>query len=728
MASKLNLNKLFGKTTKSEHLDIYETKTELNSGISKETSTSAKRSNSLERNVKMAKINNLPKEKIIRKTAEPSSKIDNTKVAASKLKTNTVKSNEQKSSKDNKVINNNNADLPKAERVNKLRKFIQEVHYKESSCSSFDDNTINKTNDEEEETEAEHIPIYKKCLLEEKKPSKVKEKDDPYKIEFEYSDELRIKKAKNKKRDNEDSINEYDKKMDQIMNKIRNKLEKNKGITFKKTGKKAPSKPTIAKTEYVKSYLNSVYSNKKIASKIKKPRKETLLKPPKPKVVQKGIDSGDDEPAHDDIYDIINEAPSTSRQTGEINIISNVVVHPADNDESIFDISFSQPDANSTVIKPQEKSATPWRLQIQSLKKNPHLLHYKKSSLPNYDQEMILDSTYLENSMSYKSQTPSFQKTPVYQAGLARTIADDSQLSNTFGCQREMSKTPGHLLEMSKTPGHQSKMSKTPVRLSEMSKTPAHQSDITDPQPGPSKTPSYQSGLLKSLAYEIEDSEIVYSIEESNTTPAKSTKTPLKSNATVQSSILDFVGTSTVTKAAKKNANLSLFDNDQFSPIKATHSPTKRKSPKKAKRNMCDKENDESQAGVVSTVHTMPLVTSNIINVVAEKTVVENEDGIDNYFGFDSTLNASENKVAYTQKKKSDQQAKPTRIELKEVKKVIVEAMPSTSTSIPCPEVTEVTEELHTVDSIQSTATQIEESHEPLGLFEEFEPIFKKVS
>lgn len=199
-----------------------------------------------------------------------------------------------------------------------------------------------------------------------------------------YKNEAIYTKSKKEKKNLDNS---YSNKIDQILTKCKRKIL-NKSLTEKF---EPNINSTIGNIE-LKSNTNSVRENSEnVPNKKSRNIRPTILNP------ENSISFVDDSLIYDSFDDYVHDG------------VNNSKVNASDNTNCF---GFDSEESNQNVRKENAfniNNKTPWRLNDLPLKRNPHFLSYKFSALPNYEQDIIIDSTFVENSII---GTPTLNKTP----------------------------------------------------------------------------------------------------------------------------------------------------------------------------------------------------------------------------------------------------------------------------------------------------------------------------
>lgn len=234
----------------------------------------------------------------------------------------------------------------------KKHKKVEQKQLRNKKVNNYKELSILDHSTCEQSTKIEtHVPIY----LQNATPQKRANKKDP----FEFEDSGPKKQNKEDGSDSDSTI--YDRSMQEILRGIRNRERKEKK---KKPRKKVKLKPKSLHSKDAQANLSIPITNSPVANAL------PIALPTSTPIQQ-------------------------STATSNINIISNIEVQPPHCTPSPLS---SVGDNYSPEWDYELKDITtqPWRGDHLNLRRNPHWLLLKDSSLPNYNQEMILEPELIE--------------------------------------------------------------------------------------------------------------------------------------------------------------------------------------------------------------------------------------------------------------------------------------------------------------------------------------------
>jgi hypothetical protein len=128
-------------------------------------------------------------------------------------------------------------------------------------------------------------------------------------------------------------------------------------------------------------------------------------------------------------------------KSSKINIISNIQLQQnSELNVSVATATFfkrTRPNANSTML---QNGLTPWRFSEMNVKRNPHFLTLKESSLPCINQDMVLDHSIVdqfENSFKTETKRSTVKKAKMSTPKRATVITDyfESDVENKENSQ-----------------------------------------------------------------------------------------------------------------------------------------------------------------------------------------------------------------------------------------------------------------------------------------------------
>lgn len=214
---------------------------------------------------------------------------------------------------------------------------------------------------------SDHVPVYLQSQPTEKKIKK----DNLY----DFDDDSFVKEEKRKLRKRKLSdVNEYDKAMDEVLKRIRNKMENRQREKQKHVKKKTVSKQTNKTLK-----TNATVDNTK--------KLDIPEEPPPPSPINFEPAYQSDNESCNGFFGFNSENEEDTRP--KVVILSNQLVIPGQNfNETNFSMSIC--------ANPNSSQSSPWRTELNNVTRNPHFFSYKKTLVPNYNQEMVLNSTIVE--------------------------------------------------------------------------------------------------------------------------------------------------------------------------------------------------------------------------------------------------------------------------------------------------------------------------------------------
>ncbi|KAK5648953.1 hypothetical protein RI129_003845 [Pyrocoelia pectoralis] len=228
-------------------------------------------------------------------------------------------------------------------------------------------------------TTEKHVPIYLRNAATPEKRLK-----DPFK----FVDSS--KRQKNEEDSESDSII-YDKSMQEILRHIKDREKK------KEKNKKIKRKAQTKRPVNIETLSTRVTSN------------------PKVNVEQ---------------LPLTTSTPVQQKELNNINIVSNIQIQPPNRTPSPFanlDDNYPHDDWDYDL---RDEDTQPWRGDNLNLRRNPHWLLLKDSSLPNYNQEMILEPQLIEKFSTTKPVSPKNSLVQAKITDYVESAPKDIEISN----------------------------------------------------------------------------------------------------------------------------------------------------------------------------------------------------------------------------------------------------------------------------------------------------------
>ncbi|XP_031327973.1 uncharacterized protein LOC116159174 [Photinus pyralis] len=259
--------------------------------------------------------------------------------------------------------------------IPKKHKKVEQKQLRNKKVNNYKELSILDNSASEQSTNIQtHIPIY----LQNATPQKRLKNKDP----FEFVDSGPKKQKKEDGSDSDSTI--YDRSMQEILRGIRNREKKEKNKKQRKKVKLKTKPPHLENTE---ANLSIPITNRPQANV------PAIALPTSTPVPQ-------------------------SNATSNINIISIIEIparHRTPSPLSSVDGNYS-PEWNYEL---KDETTQPWRGDHLNLRRNPHWLLLKDSSLPNYNQEMILEPELIEK---FPTPKPMSKEKPLVQTKISNYV------------------------------------------------------------------------------------------------------------------------------------------------------------------------------------------------------------------------------------------------------------------------------------------------------------------
>jgi hypothetical protein len=310
---------------------------------------------------------------------------------------------------------------------------------------NYAENSLEITKNNEKSDNTKKIPIYKQQIDDNIKNNNI---GDQYEFD---SDSEKQKNRKRRKLD-DSSSDEYNKTIQNILKNIRNKTrrrdkkvafsERNKNLEEFKQIPLEKNKSNKIKTQSVVITQGKDKDNKKNKENIVYEERRNLngcIEIPQKKPQEEHVEydqQNDDVGQLDD-----NEYFGFDENTKSSKIISNIQLQQnSELNVSVATATFfkrTRPNANSTML---QNGLTPWRFSEMNVKRNPHFLTLKESSLPCINQDMVLDHSIVdqfENSFKTETKRSTVKKAKMSTPTRATVITDyfESDVENKENSQ-----------------------------------------------------------------------------------------------------------------------------------------------------------------------------------------------------------------------------------------------------------------------------------------------------
>ncbi|XP_022907340.1 uncharacterized protein PF3D7_1120000 [Onthophagus taurus] len=318
---------------------------------------------------------------------------------------------------------------------------------KRNSKQNFAEESLKELQDEPKSTNDNSIdkrPIYRR--MSQFKEPKGKKKNDVYAFDFSLENDTKSPSKRKKKKGH--SLNTslpFERYMKEMVRKLDEKHDKEMGKNKKGNVKKAEinNKPKVKinrKDKKIKNVKNKNITTEIVLSNLSNNQKESAKSPEIDKIK---------------IISSIKIVPLISKNIGNEKQFTSTPLHERYSSPNIFEsenneeyeptTDFDQISLNKTpninrfqqlntpmspiVDKTNSVEASPWRFNVE-VRRNPHFLQYKRSLLPNYNQDMVLDSTLIEK-RSFSKSTSDFNVRPIpKQTSILKYVSGGKNLEN----------------------------------------------------------------------------------------------------------------------------------------------------------------------------------------------------------------------------------------------------------------------------------------------------------